>query len=151
MHGDADLGEQDDAVVERRRGRQARLRGGRRGLLAVTELAVQAPAREQVRQEIHLRGASRPVSSSNVFQRLPILIPLLGGNHKRFHAAQILLHELHRVGNHERLPQYRNREEEDRLLPRFLRRVVESEHAGGRLRVCVERLLDSAQGELARG
>jgi hypothetical protein len=151
VDGDADLGEQDDGVVEGGGVGQAGLGRGGGSLLAATEGAVQAGAGDEVGGEVHFGGAARPVGAPDVLERLPIRVPLLGRDGGGFDLAQVLLHELHRVGDHERLPQNGRREEECGRGPTGRRRVVESEHTGRRLQVCGEGFLHGAQSELPRG
>ena len=148
MHGDADLGEQDDGVVEGGGVGQAGLSRGGGGLLAATEGAVQAGACDEVGDEVHLGGAARPVGAPDVLEPLPIRVPLLGRDGGGFDLAQMLLHELHRVGDHEWLPQNGRREEECGRSPTGRRWVVESEHTRRGVQVCVEGFFDGAQSEL---
>ena len=151
VDGDADLGEQDDSVVEGGGVGQAGLGRGGGGLLAATEGAVQARAGDEVGDEVHFGSAAWPVGAPDVLERLPIRVPLRGRDGGGFELAQMLLHELHRVGDHERLPQNGRREEECGRRPTGRRRVVESEHTGRRVQVCGEGFLHGAQSELPRG
>ena len=113
--------------------------------------AVQARAGDEVGDEVHFGSAAWPVGAPDVLERLPIRVPLRGRDGGGFELAQMLLHELHRVGDHERLPQNGRREEECGRRPTGRRRVVESEHTGRRVQVCGEGFLHGAQSELPRG